>query len=80
MHDELVPDAAPDAEVDPYFAELTRGGHATLPGWYMPATMATRVTGWRKTAAWTVIVLLVSAASGGICLTYGPEELWRILG
>ena len=51
-----------------------------LPAYYLPATMPTQVSGWRRAAAWTVVVMLVSSASAGICLTYGPDELFRVLG
>lgn len=71
-------DLAPDAVVDPHWQDLMSDG--PLPAYYLPATMPTQVRGWRRAAAWTVIVMLVSSASAGICLTYGPEELWRFLG
>lgn len=73
-----VPDADPDATVDPAWSDLRT--NAALPGWYQPAAMPTQVAGWRRAAAWTVVVMLVSSASAGLCLTYGPDELWRFLG
>jgi hypothetical protein len=73
-----VPDACDDAVVDPNLIGL----YATsqLPSFYAPDSMPTQVTGWRRGAVWTIIVMLLSAAGAGICLTYGPEELWRALG
>ncbi|CAN5384786.1 hypothetical protein BH23ACT9_BH23ACT9_05220 [soil metagenome] len=73
-----VPDAGDDAVPDPGFEDLMADG--LLPAYYLPAAMPRQVTGWRRAAAWTVIVMLVSAAGAGICLTYGPDELWRVLG
>ncbi len=75
-----VPDVDADAIVDPHFLELLNGRGGALPAWYMPAGMRTQLRGWRRGAAWSVVTLLSSAACSGICLTYGPEELWRILG
>ncbi len=73
-----VPDAGDDAVPDPNLQHLLAG--AALPSYYQPPAMPTQLVGWRRAAAWTVIVMLVSSASAGICLTYGPEELWRFLG
>lgn len=72
-----VPDAGDDAVPDPALDRLLAA--TGLPAYYLPAAMPTQVTGWRRAAAWTVVVMLVSAASAGICMTYGPEELWRAL-
>lgn len=71
-------DVEPDAVVDPNWQRMLADG--PLPSYYLPAAMPTQVRGWRRVAAWTVIVMLVSSASAGICLTYGPDELWRFLG
>lgn len=73
-----VPDPDPDAVPDPLLDGLRADG--PLPSYYLPAAMPTQVSGWRRVAVWTVVVMLVSAASAGICLTYGPEELWAALG
>lgn len=73
-----VPDADPDAVVDPNVQRLLHDG--PLPSYYLPPSMPTQVGGWRRVAAWTVVVLLISAASAGICLTYGPDELIRLVG
>lgn len=71
-----VPDGRDVAELDPHWNELAAPG--TLPSAYLPASMPGQQTGWRRGAAWVLIVLLVSAASGGVCLTYGPGELFRL--
>lgn len=73
-----VPDAGDDAVPDPNLEALLADG--LLPAYYLPAAMPTQLGGWRRMAAWTVVVMLVASASAGICLTYGPEELWRYLG
>lgn len=73
-----VPDAGDDAIPDPNLDRLR--ADRLLPAYYLPAAMPTQVQGWRRGAVWTVIVMLVSSAGAGICLTYGPDELWRSLG
>jgi len=80
--DELagVPAVAEDAEVDPHWLDLVGGGVSALPRSYVPAAMSGPTARWRRTAAWTLIVMLVSATAGGICLTYGPDELFRLVG
>lgn len=70
-----VPDAGDDAVPDPAVRGLL--ADAMLPTWYQPAGMPTQLHGWRRVAAWIVVVMLVSAAGAGICLTYGPDELIR---
>jgi hypothetical protein len=77
---EDVPDVDPEAEVDPHWLELVNRGSTRLPQSYLPASMPGQVTGWRRTAAFVVIVLLVSVTATGICLTYGPEELFSLIG
>ena len=77
----LVPDGRDAGGVDPYWQELQRrSGHgSTLPSSYLPPSMPGQVRGWRRTAAWVLIVMLTSAAAGGVCLTYGPDELFALL-
>jgi hypothetical protein len=72
-----VPDAGDDAVPDPRITALR--APSALPAYYLPAAMPTQVDGWRRVAAWTVVVMLVSAAGAGICLTYGPDELLRFI-
>ena len=43
------------------------------------ASAAARACSWRRGAAWVLIVMLTSAAAGGVCLTYGPDELFALL-
>ncbi|MCU1693814.1 MAG: hypothetical protein JWM64_2905 [Frankiales bacterium] len=71
-----VPDGRDVAEVDPHWAELATPG--TLPTSYLPPAVAGQQHGWRKVAAWVLIVLMTSAATGGVCLTYGPGELFAL--
>lgn len=71
-----VPDAADVREVDPHWQELQVTG--LLPRSYLPATMPGPQAPWRRVAAWVLIIMLVSATTGGICLTYGPAELFRL--
>ncbi len=72
-----VPDAADALEVDPHWQELQVTG--LLPTSYLPATMPGPQPRWRRTAAWVLIVLLLTVTAGGVCLTYGPAELFRLL-
>lgn len=71
------PALAEDAVVDPHFAGLLAAG--TLPGYYQPPSMPRQFDGWRRSVVWVVITLLLTTASAGICVTYGPEELWRVV-
>ena len=73
-----VPDAGDDAVPDPNLQGLHSPG--MLPAYYLPPAMPTQLSGWRRLAAWTVIAMLLAAASAGVCMTYGPEELWRFVG
>lgn len=76
---DAVPAVDPQAQPDTHWAELSGGSGLLLPGAYMPPPMRGRQPLWRRAAAVTVIAMLVSATAGGICLTYGPEELLRLL-
>jgi hypothetical protein len=67
-----------DAEVDPHWQELL-GRTSDVPTSYQPASMAVRAHGWQRVAAWTLLVLLVTVTAGGVCLTYGPDELFALL-
>lgn len=69
-----VPDAGPDAVVDPHWQDLQLG--SGLPTAYLPTTTGGPIAPWRRVAAWVIIVLLVSVTAAGICLTYGPAELF----
>lgn len=67
-----------DAEVDPHWQALL-GRTSDVPTSYQPASMAVRARGWQRVATWTLLVMLVSATAGGICLTYGPDELFAVV-
>lgn len=73
-----VPDVAPDAEVDPHFQELLLGGRngTRLSPAYLPSSMAGPQKAWRVKAAWVLIVMILTVTGGGICLTYGPAQLF----
>lgn len=73
-----VPAAPADAVVDPHWQELVRPSSA-LPPSYLPPAMAGEQARWRKVAAVVVLVGLVTATAGGVCLTYGPGELFALL-
>lgn len=73
-----VPDARDVREVDPHWQDLLRPG--TLPASYLPPSMPGPQSAWRRGAAWLLIAALVTATAGGVCLTYGPAELFRLLG
>ena len=72
-----VPDAVDAPEVDPHWQELQVTG--LLPRSYLPAAMPGPQAAWRRAAAWVLIALLLTVTAGGICLTYGPAELFRLL-
>lgn len=73
-----VPDVARDAVVDPHWAELVRPSSA-LPTAYLPPSMRGPQPAWRRVSAVVVLVGLVTATAGGVCLTYGPGELFALL-
>ena len=73
---DAVPDARDVGEPDPHWQELQL--RTALPTSYLPPSMPGQQTGWRRAAAWVLIVMLASAAAGGVCLTYGPAELFRL--
>ena len=72
-----VPDAADVRDVDPHWQSLQVTG--LLPTSYLPPTMGGPQPRWRKAAAWALITMLTTVTAGGICLTYGPAELFRLL-
>lgn len=74
---DLVPDAAQVREVDPHWQDLQVTG--ALPRSYLPATMAGPQPAWRRRAAWVLIVMLLTVTAGGVCLTYGPAELFHLI-
>ena len=73
-----VPAVDAAAELDPHWAEIA---HSTsmVPTAYLPPAVAGQQRGWRRGAAWMLIGLLVTVTAGGVCLTYGPYELFRLL-
>ena len=74
----LVPDGRDAGEVDPHWQALQQPS-GLLPTSYLPPAMPGQVHGWRRVAAWVLIVMLTAAAAGGVCLTYGPDELFALL-
>lgn len=71
-----VPDAGPDAIVDPHWLDL-RGG-SLLPAVYMPPAMAgphQRPT-WLRLMAVVLVAVFLGATAAGVCLTYGPPHGW----
>ena len=76
---DAVPAVPADAELDPHWAELTAGRTSLLPVAYLPSAMPGQQSGWRRGAALVLITMLVSATAGGICLTYGPGELFSLV-
>lgn len=73
-----VPAAGRDAEVDPHWQRLA-APTSMVPTSYQPATVAGQQRGWRRAAAWVLIAMLLTVTAGGVCLTYGPAELFRLL-
>jgi len=74
-----VPAVPLDAEVDPHWAELAPTRPDQVPQSYLPAAMAGRQPTWRKASAVVLIAMFVAATTGGVCLTYGPGELFALL-
>jgi hypothetical protein len=65
-----VPDAEPDAEVDPHWLSLR--ADPLLPSCYMPPAMAGTRAPWLRVCALVLVAVFVAATAAGICLTYGP--------
>ncbi|HEV7720394.1 MAG TPA: hypothetical protein VGO60_03885 [Iamia sp.] len=44
-----------------------------LPSWYMPTASAGagRLIGWKRTLAWTLILMFLAINAAGLCSTYG---------
>ena len=78
LYDE-VPAVPRDAEVDPHFAELTGGRTTLVPESYLPSATGGPLRGWQRASAWVLIGLLLTVTAGGVCLTYGPDELFALL-
>jgi hypothetical protein len=72
-----VPDGRDGLEVDPHWLALQRG--SGLPPSYMPDSVPGVQAPWRRLVALVLLVVLVGATAGGICLTYGPSELFHLL-
>ncbi len=76
---DLVPAVPRDAEPDPHWQELSAGRTSLVPVAYLPEALAGQQSGWRRGVVLLLIAMLVSATAGGICLTYGPGELFALL-
>ena len=72
---EHVPTAEADAVVDPYWLELR--GNSALPPTYLPPSMPGRHSRAARVTAVVLIGVFVLATTLGVCLTYGPQLLWR---
>jgi hypothetical protein len=72
-----VPAAADDAEPDPHWAELLLP--TAVPASYLPPSMSGPQPRWRRVSALVLLTLLVTVTAGGVCLTYGPAELFELL-
>jgi hypothetical protein len=73
-----VPAVPADAVVDPYWQELVRPVSG-VPTSYLPPAMPGDHAPWRKAASVVLLVLLTTTTAGGVCLTYGPGELFALL-
>jgi hypothetical protein len=71
-----VPEVPADAEPDEHVAALL-SRTSSVPASYLPAVMGGPQPRWRRWAAVVLLTMLVTVTSAGICLTYGPEELFR---
>lgn len=74
-----VPVVPRDAEVDPHWAELVGQGATQLPVAYLPPAMSGAQPTWRRVSAIVLITMFTTATAGGVCLTYGPGELFALL-
>jgi len=72
-----VPDVRPDAAPDQHW--LRPDQVSQLSAAYLPPSMPGPQPRWRKAAAWVLITMFATATTGGICLTYGPYELFSKL-
>ena len=72
---EHVPTADADAVVDPYWLELR--GTSALPPTYLPPSMPGRHSRASRVTAVVLIAVFVLATTLGVCLTYGPQILWK---
>ena len=72
---EDVPAADADAEIDPHWTELR--GSSALPPTYLPPSMPGRHSPATRITAAVLIGVFVLATALGVCLTYGPQVLWR---
>ena len=73
-----IPAVGRDGEVDPHWQELQQP--TGLPTSYLPPAMPGQHPRWRKVSAVVLIAMFATATAGGVCLTYGPGELFRLLG
>jgi hypothetical protein len=70
-----VPTAVNDAEADPHYLELR--GHSAFPLIYLPPSMPGRHSRVAILTASVLIGVFALATTVGVCLTYGPQVLWR---
>lgn len=77
-HYDDVPAVQADAVVDPHWQDLVRPASG-LPAAYLPPSMPGEHARWRKVAAVVLLVGIVTTTAGGVCLTYGPGELFALL-
>lgn len=73
-----VPAVPADAVVDPYWQDLVRPASG-VPTSYLPPAMPGEQPRWRRVAAVVLLVLITTTTAGGVCLTYGPGELFDLL-
>jgi hypothetical protein len=72
---EHVPPAEADAVIDPHWLDLR--GSSALPPTYLPPSMPGRHSPAARVTAVALIGVFVLATALGVCLTYGPQILWR---
>ena len=77
---DAVPVVDDTAVVDEHWQELRSDRMNGLPESYMPTAMSTRqIPPQARIMVWVLVVMLISATASGICLTYGPAELFSFL-
>ena len=73
-----VPAAPLDADIDPHWQDLLLASPG-MPTSYLPPSMPGPHSLSRRVGASALIALLLTATAGGVCLTYGPDELFRLV-
>ena len=66
-----------DADAVNYWDVVAPRSAGLLPEWYMPSPSAgaRRLTGWRRSVVWLVVLAIGLINAAGLCITYGRVTL-----